>query len=82
MSSVLKNYLDEQKSKFGKARIFLPTVKTIMAKLKICDWSSLDNNMIQIRASAVRFLIKAVIAIGAEEMEPTIEPLRVLLHIL
>ncbi|RUS18258.1 hypothetical protein BC937DRAFT_88981 [Endogone sp. FLAS-F59071] len=76
MLNVLKKYLDEQESKFGKARIFLPTVKTIMAKLKVCDWSSLDNNMVQIRATAVRFLIKPVIATGVEEMEPTMEPLR------
>ncbi|RUS20076.1 hypothetical protein BC937DRAFT_86413 [Endogone sp. FLAS-F59071] len=76
MLTVLKKYLDEQESKFGKARIFLPTIKTIMAKLKVCDWSSLDNNMVQIRATAVRFLIKPVIATGLEEMEPTMEPLR------
>ncbi|RUP45099.1 hypothetical protein BC936DRAFT_148612 [Jimgerdemannia flammicorona] len=48
-----------------------------MAKLKVCDWSSLDSNMVQIRASAVRFLIKQVIASGAEEVEPTLEHLKV-----
>ncbi|RUO97180.1 hypothetical protein BC936DRAFT_140849 [Jimgerdemannia flammicorona] len=69
-------YLDASKPKFGTARIFLPTVKTIMAKLKVCDWSSLDDNMVRNRALTTRFLIKQVIATGMEEVEPTIEPLK------
>ncbi|RUS26294.1 hypothetical protein BC938DRAFT_470962 [Jimgerdemannia flammicorona] len=47
-----------------------------MAKLKTCDWSSLDDNMVRIRASAIRFLVKQVVASGAEEVEPTLEPLK------
>ncbi|RUS31757.1 hypothetical protein BC938DRAFT_477151 [Jimgerdemannia flammicorona] len=47
-----------------------------MAKLKVCDWSSLDDNMVRNRALTTRFLIKQVIATGMEEVEPTIEPLK------
>ncbi|RUS29883.1 hypothetical protein BC938DRAFT_480113 [Jimgerdemannia flammicorona] len=72
----LKTYLNKQEPKFGKARTFLPTIKIIMAKLKTCDWSSLDDSMVRIRASAVRLLIKQVVASGAEEVEPTLEALK------
>ncbi|RUS20070.1 hypothetical protein BC937DRAFT_86448, partial [Endogone sp. FLAS-F59071] len=72
----LKKYMDDQEPKSEMARIFLPTIKTIMAKLKVCDWSSLDDSMVRIRAGTIRSLIKKVIAFGAEETEPTIELLK------
>ncbi|RUS29928.1 hypothetical protein BC938DRAFT_480055 [Jimgerdemannia flammicorona] len=75
--TILKNnYLDKQEPKFGKARTFLSTIKIIMAKLKTCDWSPLDDSMVRIRASAIRPLIKQVVASGAEAMEPTLEALK------
>lgn len=73
----LKRHLDAQSPKFGQASVFLSTMKAIMAKLYISDWSSLDDSMVRIRVSTLRFFIKKAIAWGAEEIEPTIEFLKV-----
>lgn len=56
----------------------MPTIKTIMAKLNICDWSPLNDSMVRIRAGTIRSLIKQVVALGAEEIEPDIEFLKVI----
>ncbi|RUS20016.1 hypothetical protein BC937DRAFT_86553 [Endogone sp. FLAS-F59071] len=76
-NSGLKQRLDKQSPKFGQACVFLSTMKAIMAKLHIADWSSLDDSMVRIRVSTLRFFIKKAIAWGAEEIEPTIEFLKV-----
>ncbi|CAB4410523.1 unnamed protein product [Rhizophagus irregularis] len=49
--SIIKTSLDKQETKYENARTFLQNTKVIMAKLKICDWGSLDENLIQIRVA-------------------------------
>ncbi|CAG8745069.1 36234_t:CDS:10, partial [Gigaspora margarita] len=46
-----------------------------MAKLKICDWGSLDENLVQIRVSTLKRLLDIAISLGIEEKTNTIEHL-------
>jgi hypothetical protein len=68
--------LDVMKPKYENARLFAESVKMLMAKLNICDWTSLDTNLISMRCAQLRLLMKNAIALGVEETEPYLEPLR------
>ncbi|CAG8727313.1 5341_t:CDS:10, partial [Gigaspora margarita] len=71
----LKKLLDKQKPKYENARIFLQNTKVIMAKLKICDWGSLDDNLVQIRVATLKRLLPTAISFGVEQKDETIERL-------
>ncbi|CAG8527594.1 5810_t:CDS:10 [Scutellospora calospora] len=71
----IKKLLDEQNPKYENARLFLQNTKVIMAKLKICDWSSLNENLVQIRISILKKLLPTVISLGIEIKDSTIEHL-------
>ncbi|CAG8483333.1 6229_t:CDS:10, partial [Racocetra fulgida] len=71
----LKKLLDKQKPKYENARIFLQNTKVIMAKLKICDWGSLDENLVQIRVATLKRLLPTVISLGVEQKDQAIEHL-------
>ncbi|CAG8505503.1 11510_t:CDS:10 [Funneliformis caledonium] len=73
--SKLNNRLDMQEAKYDNARTFLQCTKVIMAKLKICDWRSLDENLIQIRVVTLKKLLITVISYGLEQNESAIEQL-------
>ncbi|CAI2161944.1 15836_t:CDS:10 [Funneliformis geosporum] len=47
----------QQEAKYENARTFLQNTKVIMTKLKICDWGSLDENLIQIRVATLKRLL-------------------------
>ncbi|CAG8440721.1 9944_t:CDS:10, partial [Cetraspora pellucida] len=69
----IKKLLDEQQPKYENARTFLQNTKVIMAKLKICDWGSLDENLVQIRVSTLKRFLPTVISLGIEKKYPTTE---------
>src|SRR6185295_6692071 len=67
--------LDDQKAKYDNARTFLQNTKVIMAKLKICDWGSLDESLVQTRLSVLKRTLPVAISYGLEQKEPEIRPL-------
>ncbi|GES77132.1 hypothetical protein GLOIN_2v1781568 [Rhizophagus clarus] len=73
--SIIKTTLDKQETKYENARTFLQNTKVIMAKLKICDWGSLDGNLIQIRVAILKRLFPSVVYYGIEQKDPIIEHL-------
>ncbi|CAG8611406.1 17014_t:CDS:2, partial [Acaulospora morrowiae] len=46
--------------------------KIIMAKIKTCNWGSLNNNLVEIRVSALKRLLPMAIFMGVEKKDPTI----------
>ncbi|CAL1701264.1 unnamed protein product [Somion occarium] len=72
----LKKMLDKQQVTHSKAGIFLQTMKTLMAKLKVNDWGALDQNLSSHRAQQLMSLLPRALMYGATEIEPEIEPLR------
>ncbi|ORX89069.1 hypothetical protein K493DRAFT_306093 [Basidiobolus meristosporus CBS 931.73] len=68
--------LSQQKITHNNARQFLQNIKVLMCKMKICDWSSLDNNIIQIRTKSLAAFLDHAIATGTEELSPFSEPLK------
>ncbi|KAK9764513.1 hypothetical protein K7432_007905 [Basidiobolus ranarum] len=72
----ISKMLNQQKFTHSNARQFLQNIKVLMCKMKICDWSSLDNNLIQIRTKHLSSFLTYAIATGTEEMEPFVEPLK------
>ncbi|CAG8491773.1 7035_t:CDS:10 [Funneliformis caledonium] len=68
----VKSILDEQESKYENARIFLQNIKVIMAKLKVCDWGSLDENLVQNRVSTLKRLLYNAVFLGIEQKDLTV----------
>ncbi|RGB38355.1 hypothetical protein C1646_755776 [Rhizophagus diaphanus] len=64
----VKSILDEQEAKYENARIFLQNIKIIMAKLKVCDWGSLDENLVQNRTSTLKRLLHNAVYLGIEQI--------------
>jgi len=75
LSNVNKD-LEKQKAKYENARTFLQNTKLIMAKLKICDWGSLDESLIQIRVATLKGLLSVAVSCGLEQKSPDFEPLK------
>ncbi|CAB4446571.1 unnamed protein product [Rhizophagus irregularis] len=73
--SKIKIKLDKQKTKYENAKTFLQNTKVIMAKLKICDWSSLNENLIHIRVATLKRLLSIAVTYGIEQKDPIFEPL-------
>ncbi|CAB5390546.1 unnamed protein product [Rhizophagus irregularis] len=69
----IKKSLDKQKTKYENAKTFLQNTKVIMAKLKICDWGSLNENLIQIRVAMLKRLFPIAVSYGLEQKDPNIE---------
>ncbi|RGB38369.1 hypothetical protein C1646_812662 [Rhizophagus diaphanus] len=57
------------------ANNFLQNIKIIMAKLKICDWTSLEKTFIQIRVATLTMLLPTAVSYGLEQEIPIIEHL-------
>ncbi|KAJ3232590.1 hypothetical protein HDU81_002853 [Chytriomyces hyalinus] len=72
----LQNMLDAQKCKYQNALIFSKSIKVLMAKLKVCDWSGLDANLINIRCAQLLLAMPCAVGMGLEEMEPYPEALK------
>ncbi|CAI2191699.1 11574_t:CDS:10, partial [Funneliformis geosporum] len=60
--SILKKKLYKLETKYDNARTFLQNTKVLMAKLKICDWGSLNENLTQIRVISLKKLLITVIS--------------------
>ncbi|PKC68809.1 hypothetical protein RhiirA1_440393 [Rhizophagus irregularis] len=73
--SIFKTTLDKLETKYENARAFLQNTKVIMAKLKICDWGSLDENLIQIRVATLKRLFPIAVSYGIEQKDSIIEHL-------
>ncbi|CAB4389102.1 unnamed protein product [Rhizophagus irregularis] len=73
--SIFKTKLDKLETKYENARAFLQNTKVIMAKLKICDWGSLDENFIQIRVATLKRLFPIAVSYGIEQKDYIIEHL-------
>ncbi|CAG8499822.1 1587_t:CDS:10 [Acaulospora colombiana] len=69
------NSLVAKEARYENARTFLQNTKVIMAKLRICDWGSLDENLVQIRISTLRRVLQTAVSLGVEQKEPVKEPL-------
>ncbi|GBB87958.1 hypothetical protein RclHR1_14460001 [Rhizophagus clarus] len=65
----VKSILDEQEAKYENARIFLQNIKVIMAKLKVCDWGSLDENLVQNRTATLKRLVHNAVYLGIEQKD-------------
>ncbi|CAI2192810.1 6917_t:CDS:10, partial [Funneliformis geosporum] len=65
--------LDMQKAKYDNTQTFLQYTKVIMAKLKTCDWGSLDENLIQICVATLKRLLVTAISYDLEQTDPVIE---------
>ncbi|CAB5384282.1 unnamed protein product [Rhizophagus irregularis] len=72
---IFKTKLDKLETKYENARAFLQNTKVIMAKLKICDWGSLDENLIQIRVATLKRLFPIAVSYGIEQKDSIIEHL-------
>ncbi|RIA99609.1 hypothetical protein C1645_746686 [Glomus cerebriforme] len=68
LSNISKK-LVKQEEKHENASTFLQNTKVIMAKLKICDWSSLDETLIQIRVAVLKRLLPTVVFYGMEQKD-------------
>ncbi|GBC39328.2 hypothetical protein GLOIN_2v1773792 [Rhizophagus irregularis DAOM 181602=DAOM 197198] len=73
--SKIKMLLDRKETKYDNAKTFLQNTKVIMAKLKICDWSSLNENLIHIRVATLKRLLPIAVSYGIEQKDPVIIPL-------
>ncbi|GBC20093.1 uncharacterized protein OCT59_006574 [Rhizophagus irregularis] len=73
--SKVNKKLEKREAKYENARTFLQITKVIMAKLKICDWGSLDENLIQIRVATLKRLLPTVVAYGLEQKDSVNEQL-------
>ncbi|CAG8578190.1 5341_t:CDS:10, partial [Racocetra persica] len=71
----IKKMLDKQDAKYENARTFLQNTKVFMAKLKVCDGDSIDENLVQIRVSTLKRLLNIAISLGIEKKNNTIEHL-------
>ncbi|GES77129.1 hypothetical protein GLOIN_2v1781565 [Rhizophagus clarus] len=67
--SLVNKKLEKQKVKYENAITFLQNIKILMAKLKICDWSSLDESLIQIRIATLKRLLPIAISYGLEQKD-------------
>ncbi|CAB4409772.1 unnamed protein product [Rhizophagus irregularis] len=67
--SFVNKKLEKQKVKYENAITFLQDIKVIMAKLKICDWDSLDESLIQIRIATLKKLLPTAISYGLERKD-------------
>ncbi|KAI0089047.1 hypothetical protein BDY19DRAFT_993280 [Irpex rosettiformis] len=75
MFSEVEALLDDQDVSHPQASTFLHKMKTLMAKLKINDWGSIDENLASHRAQHLLGLLSRVLAIGSMELDPVPEPL-------
>ncbi|CAG8530785.1 12758_t:CDS:10, partial [Acaulospora morrowiae] len=71
-NSLKKFKIEKQEARYTNAQTFLQNTKIIMTKIMICDWGSLDDNLIQIRVSTLKKLLRTAISKGLEEKNPTI----------
>ncbi|PKY13750.1 hypothetical protein RhiirB3_425628 [Rhizophagus irregularis] len=67
--SIVNKKLEKQEVKYENAITFLQNIKVIMAKLKICDWGSLDESLIQIRIARLGRLLPIAISYGLEQKD-------------
>ncbi|OBZ77080.1 hypothetical protein A0H81_03826 [Grifola frondosa] len=74
--NTLKKRLDQQPTTHLGGAVFLQTLKTLMAKLKVNDWGALSQNLASHRAQLLLSLLPAAIAFGATEIAPDFEPLK------
>ncbi|CAJ0745699.1 13896_t:CDS:10, partial [Entrophospora sp. SA101] len=71
----VRKKLINQNIKYQNAQTFLQNIKVIMAKLKICDWGSLDENLVQMHLSILKKTLPVAISYGLEQNEQEIKPL-------
>ncbi|KDQ06301.1 hypothetical protein BOTBODRAFT_60673 [Botryobasidium botryosum FD-172 SS1] len=74
--AVLRRRLERQPSTHGPAGVFLHTLKTLMAKIKVCDWGSLDQNLASHRAQQLLATLPTAFSHGFTAVEPDSEPLK------
>ncbi|CAB4410518.1 unnamed protein product [Rhizophagus irregularis] len=74
LSNISKK-LVRQEAIHEDANNFLQNIKIIMAKLKICDWTSLEKTFIQIRVATLTRLLPTAVSYGLEQKDPIIEHL-------
>ncbi|KDQ16740.1 hypothetical protein BOTBODRAFT_53828 [Botryobasidium botryosum FD-172 SS1] len=72
----LRSRLERQPSTHGPAGVFLQTLKTLMAKIKVCDWGSLDQNLASHRAQQLLSVLPAALSYGSTTADPDLEPLK------
>ncbi|KZW03814.1 hypothetical protein EXIGLDRAFT_4132 [Exidia glandulosa HHB12029] len=69
--SRLRTELVNQPVSHPRAGAFLHTMKTLMAKIKACDWGALDQNLAVHRADQLRSSLHNALVYGLDEsMEP------------
>ncbi|KAH9912631.1 uncharacterized protein BXZ73DRAFT_56103, partial [Epithele typhae] len=71
----MKRSLDRQPITHPTGSVFLQRIKTLMAKLKANDWSSMSQNMATQRAHLLDSLLPHALIFGAAEVVPDFEPL-------
>nr|VWO93934.1 Protein SEY1 (EC [Ganoderma boninense] len=71
----IKKSLDEQTVTHHGGAIFLQTMKTLMAKLKINDWGAMSQTLAAHRVHLLLSLLPKAMAFGAAEIIPDYEPL-------
>ncbi|PIL36992.1 hypothetical protein GSI_00684 [Ganoderma sinense ZZ0214-1] len=71
----IKKSLDEQAVTHHGGAIFLQTMKTLMAKLKINDWGAMSQTLAAHRVHLLLSLLPKAMAFGATEIIPDYEPL-------
>ncbi|KAG8903576.1 hypothetical protein FRB99_003127, partial [Tulasnella sp. 403] len=74
--SRLSKCLFDQRTTHASAREFLMTLKTLMAKLKAQDWSSIDQTVIKHRVAALTSILPNAFATGHEEIDLVVEDLK------
>ncbi|KAJ3218698.1 hypothetical protein HDU67_004480 [Dinochytrium kinnereticum] len=74
--SVVTHYAKNMVTPYSSAVEWKEDVKVLLAKLMICDWGSIDDNLISSRILLVASLLPKALLLGLEEEDPYPEPLR------
>ncbi|CAG8464426.1 13684_t:CDS:10 [Dentiscutata erythropus] len=71
----VKEKLDKRESTYDNAHYFIDYIKSMLAKLMVCDWSPLDEAIVYRRVSTLKRLLDSAINMGIEQTEPFVHEL-------
>lgn len=71
----VKEKLDKREPTYDNAHYFIDYIKSMLAKLMVCDWSPLDEAIVYRRVSTLKRLLNSAINMGIEQTEPFVHEL-------
>ncbi|RHZ79713.1 hypothetical protein Glove_141g84 [Diversispora epigaea] len=64
-----KEQLDDRKTIYKNAGIFIEKIKILMTKLKVCDWGSIQATLLTMRTDELKKFMNNAISFGFEQKE-------------